>query len=809
MGAHGAQPGRGDERPRPRHGRADGGRRRPLGEGATGRGLVARGLGRSYGDAAQNAGGVVLDLTGLDALHRADLAKGEVEVGAGISLQTLMERLVPLGWFVPVTPGTRYVTVGGAIAADIHGKNHHVDGSFSRHVGEVQLVTPSGTVTVSPEQDAELFWATAGGMGLTGFITRATLQMIPVETSYILVDTERAPDLDTVMSMMISGDDAYRYSVAWIDCQAGGSRLGRSVLTRGDHARQEDLPVRLRGERARAFVGRQRLQVPITPPSGLLNPLTVAAFNELWFHKAPNARSADPPRWRPSSTRSTVSVDGTGSTGAGASCSTSSSWETDRARPCARCSSDWPRHDSDRSSASSSASARPTRGRSRFHRPVGRWRSICPSGRKALGSLLDELDDAVVEAGGRVYLAKDARLAPERFRAMYPRVDEWLAVRERVDPDGRTAVGPRAPTRSQPRSPRWVLPPEPGNATDPPASTGVRTPSRQPTVGPRPCPAGGARVPGRATMPGGSGRDRRHRAAAVHLGARWGIGDRPGRRRQAGGGRTLPDRGPGRPAERPAHRSRSIGPEPAARRRSSRRVRRHRHPPASVRPSTSVFDRFGGLDVVLVAAGQLGDQETLEHDPEATAALITTNFTGLAAALVAVSDRMRRQGHGRIVVLSSVAGDRPRRANFVYGVVEVRSRRLRLRPGRLAGRFRRRPHRRSSGVRRRTDDRRNGACALRHHALRRWPTPSSVPSGGRPRSSTCHRCCGGCSPACVRSPERSGGDCPAEACSPVQSADQQSLSLSQVPTPLRDIWPRPVRRRWPLAKVTTTLRFLS
>ena len=257
------------------------------GEGPAARGLVARGLGRSYGDAAQNAGGVVLDTTGLDAVYRADLTKGEIEVGAGISLQTLMERLVPIGWFVPVTPGTRYVTVGGAVAADIHGKNHHVDGSFGRHVSELRLVTPGGTVTVSPEKDADLFWATAGGMGLTGFMTKVTLRMIPVETSYILVDTERAPDLDSAMNLMASGDDAYRYSVAWIDCQAGGSRLGRSVLTRGDHARQEDLPGRLRGDRARTFVGRQRLRVPLTPPSGLLNPLSVAAFNELWFHKAP------------------------------------------------------------------------------------------------------------------------------------------------------------------------------------------------------------------------------------------------------------------------------------------------------------------------------------------------------------------------------------------------------------------------------------------------------------------------------------------------------------------------------------------
>ena len=226
----------------------DGGR---AGERAGPRGLIARGLGRSYGDAAQNAGGDVLLCTDLDRVVEVDVAKGLATVEAGVSIDTLLRALLPLGWMPAVVPGTSYVTVGGAIASDIHGKYRH--GSFADYVERLQLVHPAGGVrTLEPGRHADAFWATAGGMGLTGVITEATVRLHPVETTHLVCDTERTSDVDDCMARMLEGDHRYQYSVAWIDCLAGGGRLGRAVLSRGNHAALADLPDADARDRARA-----------------------------------------------------------------------------------------------------------------------------------------------------------------------------------------------------------------------------------------------------------------------------------------------------------------------------------------------------------------------------------------------------------------------------------------------------------------------------------------------------------------------------------------------------------------------------
>lgn len=391
------------------------------------RGLIARGLGRSYGDPAQNAGGeVLLPLpTAIGAL-RAD---GTVRVSAGTSLHDLMAALLPQGRFVPVTPGTRYVTVGGAIACDVHGKSHHVAGSFGRQLVDVDLVLADGeAVTVGPEQDAELFWATVGGLGLTGVITAATLRTIPVETAYAEVTTQRLADLDEVMREMRDGDASYTYSVAWIDTLARGGSLGRSVLSRGEHATRD----RVAGEPL-VPLGRPRLTVPFTPPVNLVRTPAVRAFNAAWFHRAPRHRTGQLQTlaqffhpldgvagWnRAYGPRGLVQYQLVVPDDQDAALVRILERIADARLPCFL--------------AVLKRFGPGNPGPLSF--PTAGWTlAYDVPAHSDLAPLLDDLDEHVVAAGGRVYLAKDARLHPALLAQMYPRLDEFRAVRARVDP---------------------------------------------------------------------------------------------------------------------------------------------------------------------------------------------------------------------------------------------------------------------------------------------------------------------------------------------------------------------------------------
>ena len=400
------------------------------------RGAVARGLARSYGDAAQNAGGSVLDMTGLSRILGIDLAAGTVTAEAGVSLHQLMKVLLPLGWFVPVTPGTRYVTLGGAIGADIHGKNHHHSGSFCRQVGSFDLITADGTVrTVTRESDADLFHATTGGMGLTGVVTAATVRLLPVRTSLMSVDTERATDLDDLMVRLTATDHRYRYSVAWIDLLAKGRSLGRAVLTRGDHAELDQLSPAQRRDPL-AFRPATLPAAPRFVPGGLLRPATVGLFNELWYRKAPRERRGEiqklstffhpldgVPGWNrvygPQGFVQYQFVIG-----------------LDQEQTL--------RQIVERISRSQCPTFLAVL--KRFGEGDPGWLSFptegwtlaldIPTGMSGLSELLNELDDKVAKAGGRIYLAKDSRLRPESMDDMYPRLRDFRRLRAELDPAG-------------------------------------------------------------------------------------------------------------------------------------------------------------------------------------------------------------------------------------------------------------------------------------------------------------------------------------------------------------------------------------
>ena len=393
--------------------------------------ILARGLGRAYGDAAvpSSDDALVLETTRADRILGWDPAAGRLRCEAGLNLAEILRVFLPRGWFPPVTPGTQHVTVGGCVACDVHGKNHHRDGSFGRFVERITLLVADGRVVeCGPDLERELFLATVGGMGLTGIIVEVTLRLRPVESPWMAVETEGVADLAAMVAGLEQAARDWPYTVGWIDCLARGRALGRGVLMRGRHATRAEAG-------ARRPSPRRPWRFPLDAPEWLLSPPLMRLFNRLyhWTHGGPTRRRL-------------VSYE-------------SFFYPLDAVR-------DWNRMYGPRGFFQYQCVVPRAAGLPALSRLLERLaaagaasflaviKDCGPAGDaylsfplegvtlaldlpyrgRATEALVHEMNAVVIEAGGRVYLAKDAVTRAEDFEKMMPRLKEWQAVRDRWDP---------------------------------------------------------------------------------------------------------------------------------------------------------------------------------------------------------------------------------------------------------------------------------------------------------------------------------------------------------------------------------------
>jgi decaprenylphospho-beta-D-ribofuranose 2-oxidase len=398
--------------------------------------VLARGAGRSYGDAAINPPGGTLLMERLNRLLAFDESSGLLRCEAGVTIQDLLKTFVQRGWFPAVTPGTSFVTIGGAIAGDVHGKNHHRDGSFASCVRSLRLLIASGeTLNCSREQNADLFHATLGGMGLTGVVLEAELTLRRIETSYIVSQSLPARDIDEVVGLLDHHDPDWRYTVAWVNGMADGRRLGEGTVSLGNHASIADLDATQRARPLRTDAAR-RPRVPIDPPGWTINAGTIRLFNRLYAGRgAPKRTAGYEPFFYPLDRlrnwnrlygrrgflqyQCVVPLDSGAQT-------LRLILEHCRARRLV-------------TSLGVLKRMGPQSGWLSFPIPGYTLSLDIPFGGVPMLAALDELDAIVVQAGGRVNLGKDARLRPAEFRAMYPELRQWLAVKSAVDPGTRFA----------------------------------------------------------------------------------------------------------------------------------------------------------------------------------------------------------------------------------------------------------------------------------------------------------------------------------------------------------------------------------
>jgi decaprenylphospho-beta-D-ribofuranose 2-oxidase len=415
---------------------------------------IARGLGRSYGDAAINAGHQVIDMTGFDRYASFDAETGALTCEAGVSLESIIDTFVPRGWFPMVTPGTKFVTVGGCIANDVHGKGHHSQGSFCNSVDAMTILLATGdVVSASRSENSDLFWGTFGGMGLLGVVLSATVRLRKVETSYFRQKSIHVRGLEEMMAALDEQEALFPYSVATLDVFARGARLGSGVLTVGDHALRDDLPGAMAAQPL-AVSGPPKIAVPFELPELTLNPVTMRAVNavilaiqgsakpvghyEGFFYPLDKIAHWNRGYGRRGFTQYQFVIPPTGAL------------EHMRAILNAIFSSGQLPFLNILKRLGRASEAPLS-----FPREGYTFAIDFPIRRDTV-PLLQRLDAMVLEAGGRIYLGKDSFVTAETLRAMYPRLDEWLALKGKYDPHGvfssnlgrRTGLVPRRPSPS-------------------------------------------------------------------------------------------------------------------------------------------------------------------------------------------------------------------------------------------------------------------------------------------------------------------------------------------------------------------------
>ncbi|MHB8384079.1 MAG: FAD-binding oxidoreductase [Candidatus Binataceae bacterium] len=398
--------------------------------------LIARGAGRAYGDAAVNGDNRVVDVTRLGRMLSFDPESATLRAEAGVTLDEIINVFLPRGFFPAVVPGTRHVTLGGSLAADIHGKSHHRDSSFASHVTSFDLMLASGEIRhCSREENADLFWGSVGAMGLTGVIVELELRLRRVESAWLEGEVIRAANLDAALEAFERTDRKYGNSVAWIDCASGKGSLGRSILNVANFASRTELPPPLRQDPF-ALTPKFRPVVPFDLPNFALGPLSVRAFNGVYYamhrEKAGRARFDYQSFFFPlDSIHDWNRIYGK--------------------RGFVQYQCVWPEAES-RAGLIETLEAISTSRRGsfltvlkKFGAQEGMLSFPMPGYTLALDfpvedglmEFLDRLDAMVLARGGRVYLAKDARMRPETFRTMYPSLQRWQQIKASADPNNR------------------------------------------------------------------------------------------------------------------------------------------------------------------------------------------------------------------------------------------------------------------------------------------------------------------------------------------------------------------------------------